>query len=218
MKKGLFRTTIKKKKHVIIALFVLLISALVVFSIYNYKWYRLVSIYEEFLYSEKLQDIKHMPTTAPATIVIGSKEFPYNYSRYTFSEGNEGIFSWKQHSFRKYDYNEYGYYFGITIPAYLQFGGNIQVVYENEDYRLDLLMSPVKWLYVLRIGEYEIVNNSKFIHMLSSAVDKTGTPIGRHPDDSEDFYESWLLLYDKYHLEIIDLFETTKDIYGDLLQ
>jgi len=185
------------------------ILAMIIFGIYNIIWFNYVKRFDVFLYTEKLQEIKLKPTSGPNRIHEGV-EIPHGFERYTFFE-SEG---WKVHGFRDYDYDEVGYYYGITIPPYLKFSGNIQIALRKDEYMLSLLISPQKWLYILQIGE--IVDNMTYLD--SSAVDKNGQPLGKHPNDSEEFYQRWLMKYEKYYEQVMELFATVNDMYGDILK
>jgi len=187
-----------------------LILALIVFVIYNIIWFNYISIYDKLLNNETLQEIKIKPSSAPDFIVRNGVEIPYSYERYAYIESER----YTAHQFHDYDYNERGYFYGIVIPSYLRFAGNIQIAYFADDYSLNLMINPRKWLYVLGLGEH--IGNQT--NMLGSIVDKDGQPLGKNPNDSEEFYQEWLELYEKYYEQIMDLFAVTKEMFGDVLK
>ncbi|MCL2253161.1 MAG: hypothetical protein FWC09_01830 [Lachnospiraceae bacterium] len=193
---------------------VLFILALIIFGVYNIMWFNYVKIFDTLVNNEKLQEIKEKPSLAPEFMTFDGVEFPYSYERYIFMEWD----GWEGHAFRDYDYNERGYYYGIVVPPYLTFGGNIQTTYTTDVYDIDLIISPKSWLYVLRLGEFTEDNNHKSIHSYGSAVDRNGNPLDKHPDDIDEWYQEWLRLYEKYQDQIMELFVVLKETYGDTLQ
>ncbi|MCL2253162.1 MAG: hypothetical protein FWC09_01835 [Lachnospiraceae bacterium] len=154
------------------------------------------------------------PSLAPEFLIYDGVEYPYSYERYIFMEWD----GWVGHRFNDYDYNERGYFYSIVIPPYLNFGGNIQMVYTTDEYKIDLIISPRSWIYVLSLGEIIKNQTNTSMHSYGSEVDNTGKPVGKYPKDTEESYQEWLRLYEKYHAQIIELFVILKETYGDTLQ
>ncbi len=124
------------------------------------------------------------------------------------------------------DYSGTGYSYQISEPGYLNFGGYLSVLTSSEidiidgesfyisEYRLMLGYWPRSGRLVLSISdltESEGLNS----HSLGSAVDINGTPLGRHPNDSEQFYAEWLSLHEKFNEPIMDMFDTVKELFGE---
>jgi hypothetical protein len=129
---------------------------------------------------------------------------------------------------RHHSYNDYhgtGYVYNITKPQALEFSGEI-TVYTPSDidftngqafflskYNLSLRYWPQDKRYVLGIADLtESVSLSS--HSLGSAVDRNGNPLGKHKNDSEEFYREWLALYEKFNEPIMEMFETIHELFG----
>ena len=120
-----------------------------------------------------------------------------------------------------------GYVFTVARPPFLEYEGNISILTPTEvdfvdgqmirisEYLLDLSYYPRDGLYVLRIADFTSATDPRQINSLSSTVDKYGQPLGRHPDDSEEFYQEWLSLHEKFNEPIMEMFDTIRDIFGD---
>ena len=50
---------------------------------------------------------------------------------------------------------------------------------------------------------------------MGAAVDRDGTPLGRHPEDREEFYQKWLGLYSDLNEPIMELIAHIKDVFGE---
>jgi len=117
---------------------------------------------------------------------------------------------------RHYEYidTENGYRVQIGIQPYLRFGGTISVStisrsVNNFDGTFIVFHSSIRLQQVLVLGLDENSYN------LGSAVDRSGQPLGRHPDDSEEFYQEWLLLYDRFYDEAMELIDYFKEFFGE---
>lgn len=197
------------KTKIVIAILALLLAA---FGIYNIVWFRYVRQFDVFVNNEKLQAIRNKPTTAPEFLVRDGVEIPYSYSRYYYEELEDG---WVLYSFKDKDYNETdGYIYSIAVPPYLITKGNIQAMRATDDFIISVVISPVKWEYFLMIGEP--INN--VTDSYTSIVDKNGQPLGRHSSDTEESYQKWLALYEKYNPQITEMFATVNDMFGDALR
>jgi hypothetical protein len=62
------------------------------------------------------------------------------------------------------------------------------------EYELSLTYFPRTGLIVLSITVLPHYTRERTI-MMGSAVDRDGQPAARHPDDSEEFYQEWLVLH-----------------------
>ncbi|MCL2253163.1 MAG: hypothetical protein FWC09_01840 [Lachnospiraceae bacterium] len=99
-----------------------------------------------------------------------------------------------------------GYQYKIELPKYLKFNyGIIRIRNNSNDLWLTIFMRSQT--YVISLKGY------------GSAVDKNGNPLGRNPKNSEASYERWLLLYDTYYEQIMEMFEIFREVFGeDVLQ
>ena len=127
-------------------------------------------------------------------------------------------------------YDMESYVFTVARPSFLRFGGNVQffaqrevVLVEDEmtrtgRYILDLTYFPHSGRLSLRIDGFLEDTNGSGVHIRSaagSAVDSNGKPLDRHPEDSEEYYQKWLALYEQYNEPIIELFDHIKEIFGE---
>jgi len=117
---------------------------------------------------------------------------------------------------RHYEYRdiENGYIVQIGIQPYLRFGGTISVMTTsqsannfNGDFIVFHSSIRLQQLLVLGLGENP--------YSLGSAVDRNGQPLGRHPDDSKEFYQEWLLLYDRFYDDAMELIDYFKEFFGE---
>ena len=121
---------------------------------------------------------------------------------------------------------EYNYTYTVGRPAYLKFKGHVSVLTPSEvdfvdgkkvfisECQLSIRYWPQDASYLLGIADLT-VSDGIHIHSLGSAVDKNGRPLGRNPNDSEDFYQSWLELYEKFNEPIMEMFDSIKELFGE---
>jgi len=189
---------IKYKKLVMIGI----LSVLGIFLIIlNILWTNYVSeTFDPFLTNETLQAIPQ-------------------YERRTESYKGSMIYSFR-------DYGGSGYHYGIHIPARFRFGGIVSTGTHpnpNDDsdcsLRLTIFIKPRgNWTYVLNITDLNEIYTDEYGEGLiarGSAVDKYGRPLGRHPEDSEEFYRIWMSLYDRFYGNIMEMFQHMKDMFGE---
>ena len=229
-------------------IFVALLTLMAIaFGIYNLMWLNHVKKFDAFLNSPKLQEIKAMP---PDIITVqGVEHEQYRYRYY----GGEGS---KMHLFDDFDSSDYsgsdnfdrrGYGYLVSVPTYLDFGQNVQVLTptytehidcgdcegceKGEDCEnpklvyqsrcsLDLMIFPGKWEYTLGIIDLTIIDVEDIKISRNSAVDKNGRALGRLSDESEVQHQEWLELYEKFNDEIMELFETinSSEYFGGILR
>jgi hypothetical protein len=121
-----------------------------------------------------------------------------------------------------------GYTFQINTPRRLNFGGAIFVDrFDNHgasDISISIFTSPGDWLYVLGLAEVEVYSyvtetgtNVSGVSSVSfgSAVDRNGRPLGRHPNDEEESYSNWLVMYEERYENIMRHFRDMKEIFGE---
>ena len=103
-----------------------------------------------------------------------------------------------------------GYRYEIVTPSRNQslITGYVEITANN----LTLLIHPER-----KNRRYD-VGITSYGHKRVSAVDKDGQPLSRHPDDSKEFYQKWLALYEQHYDEIMEMFETVREVFGDALQ
>jgi hypothetical protein len=180
---------------------ILLVVIAVFFTVYNIVWnYYIKNTFDQFLNNENLQAI---------------------------SDENYRVLSnrgWHTHQYR--DYGGSGYMYQISMPPRLHFGGGLSIRTDDRpgsSYGLSLTIYTGlnDWVYVLGISDLSEAYTSygsnihvSNIHELGSSVDKTGQPLGRHPDDSEDFYNEWLALYEQFKVPISTLFDDVILFFG----
>jgi len=203
-----FATFIRTQKKVIFFLVLAILGLGLIFL--NILWTNYISTtFDPFLKNENLLAIPEWNRT-----VIRSR-------------GRE-TFSFK-------DFDGSGYSYEIGLPARFDFGGNISILapsnpqmnpdFNDHDISLMIFISPGgDWRYVLGLGtseyrEYTDENGTR-VHettavTFGSAVDRYGQPLGKHPDDSEEDYLYWLKLYEKFNVQIMDMFRSMKDFFGE---
>ena len=71
---------------------------------------------------------------------------------------------------------------------------------------------------MLGIADLTKVNPGEEVMNLGSAVNKNGNPIGQHPDESDEFYQEWLALHEKFNEPIMEMFKTINELFGDALK
>jgi len=183
----------------------LLIIVVIGFGIYNLMWYRYIKAsFDPFLKNERL----------------------INVPEQEYDRTDNG---WEIYTYR--DYHGSGYTYGISIPAYLEFGGHIDILTPTDvdtidgkrvfvsEHQIRLRVFPRNWQYVLNIADLTVLDGlGDTIRGLGSATDKNGNPLGRHPDDSEEFYQEWLALHEKFNEPIMEMFRTVNELFGDALK
>jgi transcriptional regulator with XRE-family HTH domain len=124
-----------------------------------------------------------------------------------------------------YEYydGENGYSIRIIRPLYLNFGGVINIyaiqvpelgdIFVEFEISFDIGINGIQQIYTIKLHEW----TENFQHPLFSAVDRNGQPLERNPNDSEEYYEYWLLLYERKSDEIIEMIKYFKDFFGEEL-
>ena len=143
---------------------------------------------------------------------------------------NNGGSRWTSY---RYNSQENGYLIEVVVPPHLSYRTSIQILAqgtgESKFYGSlmivhDNVFNGYERRYVLSLGEMvETVETDEAgnvtytvsIHALGSAVDMNGKPLDRHPNDSEEFYEEWLRLYEKHYDEIMAMVAYFKDFFGE---
>jgi len=133
----------------------------------------------------------------------------------------------------RYNNQENGYLIEVVVPPHLSYRTSIQILAqgteESEFYGSLMIFhgnvfNGYERRYVLSLGEMvetaetDEAGNTTYtvsIHALGSAVDMNGKPLDRHPNDSEEFYEEWLRLYEKHYDEIMAMVAYFKDFFGE---
>ena len=175
---------------------------LIILVLANVLWDRYISnTFDPFLYNEKIQAIPD-----------------YNRS-ITRSIGRTA------YGFRDYDVS--GYYYGVDIPRRLDFVGNITIgTYPNPtddgiDHSIHLRIfagAGGNWTYALGITDFNevIINEDGWgVIRRASAVDMYGEPLRKHPKDTDEFYNKWLELHNRYYNTIKKLFYDMKEYFGE---
>ena len=125
------------------------------------------------------------------------------------------------------DYHNSGYIYSVAKPHFLEFDGNISILtpsnidFNDEgianyisEYSIILTYFPKDGRYVLNIAEMpELVGEP--VNSLGSTVDNHGQPLNRHSNDSEEFYQEWLRLHEKFNNPITEMFSTIKELFGE---
>jgi hypothetical protein len=177
------------KRRKITILFVLPVLLFVlIFGVYNIIWFRYVDrAFSPFLENEKLEQV--------FICGAGGKYYEYRDS-------------------------ENGYIVQIGIQPYLRFGGTISVSTTsqrlnnfNGEFIVFHSSIRIQQLLVLGLGE-NLPNHS---YSMGSAVDRNGQPLGRHPNDSEEFYQEWLLLYERFNEDVMELIDYFKVFFGEVI-
>ena len=196
IKTGIFTklTSLSKLEKIIIAVILVLLISVSVFLVNHFLWHRYIDkAFSPFLENDRIE---------------------FNY----VNESN----GWTH-----YDYSDYenGYYVQIGVPPYLTYGGSISVSMQFKEqeagsFRGHLMLFHSSYRLqqklVLNLGEQ---TGSSSHYRMGSAVDKYGKPLGRNPADSEEFYRQWLILYDKYYDDAMEVINYFKDFFGeDLLR
>jgi len=86
------------------------------------------------------------------------------------------------------DSRGYGGFVVVQMPSVVTSSGN--------KYEISLLLHPRSnddWLYVLSIADTSNYESTRYKHLLGSAVDRDGNQLGRHPEDSEEFYQRLMM-------------------------
>jgi len=126
---------------------------------------------------------------------------------------------WETHIFDDFDGS--GYTFQIILPPRFYFGGGVNILVPTHlqvsEYYLSLTIFTGlgDWRYSLALSDLTSESSATHIHALASAVDRNGRPLGRHPGDSEEFYQQWLALHEKFYEPIMQLFDDIKDFFGE---
>lgn len=126
---------------------------------------------------------------------------------------------WETHVFTDLSGSEYTYQ--MMLPPRLNFGGGVSIlaptyIYISEHYiGLTIFTGLRDWTYVLRLGYVTSTDTGVDIYTLGSAVDRNGQPLGRHPEDSEEFYQEWLTLHEKLYEPIMKFFGDIKEFFGE---
>jgi len=129
--------------------------------------------------------------------------------------------NWALYSYRD---QETGYITQVSVPPYLRSGGIVSVTKVDTmpgdfygGFKIFSNMLNLQRVYVLNLGEEEDTGDpyARSSYSLGSAVDINGRPLGRHPDDSEEFYEQWLSLYDKHYDEAMGIIRYMRDFFGE---
>ena len=116
-----------------------------------------------------------------------------------------------------------GYQFSVGNPSELEpvgsgNGGFVQVALWADEYKITIMRflgNPA--VYSLGLGNVVLSSTGGIIaNTHGSATDRDGNVLPRHPEDSEEFYQNWLDMYEQYNEEIIDMFSTAKSVFGDL--
>jgi transcriptional regulator with XRE-family HTH domain len=133
----------------------------------------------------------------------------------------------------RYDSQENNYIIEVVVPPHLSYRTTTHILAQGTGERNFYgdfwvfhgdIFTGYQRTYVLSLGEGIVttktdeagkVTTAGHTHSFSSAVDVNGKPLGRHPDDSEEFYEEWLRLYEKYYDEIMAMILYFKDFFGE---
>jgi hypothetical protein len=76
------------------------------------------------------------------------------------------------------------------------------------------------WRYVLGIVDFNAKQydeySGEFITVqFGSAVDKYGQPLERHPNDTQERYQMWLTMHDKFNDSIMEMFDDIIKMFGE---
>lgn len=150
-----------------------------------------------------------------------------NLHPFSYNETMESIPVWNRRVERNgrwwqrrfYDHNEAGYVFiyDISSPPRFTYRGSVMIVKQDrrnldDVLTLNIYMSAREWKINLLLSE-KTGENGSIIY--GASVDKYGTPLGKHPLDSDEWYEKWLALYEERYDDIMTLFSELREIFGE---
>jgi len=84
------------------------------------------------------------------------------------------------------------------------------------DYDISLRIHPRlsgEWSYVLSLRDITR-ESARSGHILGHAVDSDGSPLSRHPEDTDEFFQKWTELYTMLNEPIMELFSHVKGMFG----
>ena len=191
----------KKYKILMVLIIIVVVCGLIGAHFYTVEM-RKKKIFSPFLNSEKLQNIKSAG---------GENE----YSR------NRDIFSGREwYTFYDGDYiysfHTMGYWEKASSGS-RKFEGSILIIKTCENrcrIRLHITPSAKGWEYSLGLTDFAIVDEYDTVGIWGDAVDKRGKPL-EASYLTKDGRQSWLALYEKFEVEIMAMFATINEVFGE---
>jgi len=112
----------------------------------------------------------------------------------------------------------------VNRPSYLRFGGQVNIVnisnasspelgeiFGHFEVSFSGKIGRIQQVFSLNLHEWSTV----FSPPLNAHVDRYGQPLGRSPDNSEEFYEKWLSLYERYYDEAMEMIAYFTAFFGE---